>query len=115
MTEKERLQEQVTDGENWFGVGVEPASKAIIGSQQVPFIYEDRLNKEDFLAALNKIYEMSPRERAALGAAGREWAQKQFNFEDFIERWDTLFSDVYERMGSWETRVGYSSYDFRVL
>ena len=109
------LQDQVTDGENWFGVGVEPASKAIIGSQQVPFIYEDRLNKEDFLGALTEIYEMSPRERAALGAAGREWAQKQFNFEDFINRWDTLFSDVYEKMGSWETRVGYPSYEFRVL
>ena len=42
------LQEQVTDGENWFGVGIEPSSKAIIGSQEVPYIYEDRLNKEDF-------------------------------------------------------------------
>ena len=26
------LQEQVTDGEDWFGIGIEPASKAIIGS-----------------------------------------------------------------------------------
>ena len=40
------LQEQVTDGENWFGVGLEPVSKAVIGSQQVPFIFEDRLSKE---------------------------------------------------------------------
>ena len=27
------MQEQVTDGEQWFGVGLEPTSKAIIGSQ----------------------------------------------------------------------------------
>ena len=41
------LQEQVTDGEKWFGVGIEPASKAIIGSQQVPYIYEDRVSSMD--------------------------------------------------------------------
>jgi glycosyltransferase involved in cell wall biosynthesis len=35
------LQEQVTDGEQWFGFGIEPASKAIIGSQEVPWIYEE--------------------------------------------------------------------------
>ena len=37
------LQEQVTDGTNWFGIGLEPVSKAVVGSQEVPFIYEDRL------------------------------------------------------------------------
>ena len=31
------LQEQVTDGEKWFGIGIEPSSKALIGSQQVPY------------------------------------------------------------------------------
>ena len=40
------LQEQVTDGEEWFGIGLEPCSKAIIGSQEIPYIREDRLNKE---------------------------------------------------------------------
>ena len=48
------LQEQVTDGDDWFGIGIEPASKAIIGSQSVPYIYEDRISKEDFKAALHK-------------------------------------------------------------
>ena len=32
------LQEQVTDGENWFGVGIEPSSKSVIGSQEIPYI-----------------------------------------------------------------------------
>ena len=36
------LQEQVTDGQDWFGIGIQPASKAVIGSQDVPYIYEDR-------------------------------------------------------------------------
>ena len=45
------LQEQVTDGEEWFGIGIEPTSKSVIGSQDVPFIYEDRISKEDVIAA----------------------------------------------------------------
>ncbi len=52
------LQEQVTDSKNWFGIGIEPASKAVIGSQQVPYIREDRVSKDDFIAALHKMYSM---------------------------------------------------------
>ena len=89
------LQDQITDGTQEFGIGLEPASKAIIGSQQVPFIYEDRVNRDDFLDALQSLYEMSSTQRQELGLAGREWTQKEFNFEDFIQRWDDLFTSIY--------------------
>ena len=104
-----------SDGKNWFVIGLEPASKAIIGSQEVPYIYEDRLNREDFLEALTKLYEMSPQERADLGAKGRKWTQKHFNFNDYTERWDKLFTKVHNEMGSWETRQGYKHYETRVF
>jgi glycosyltransferase involved in cell wall biosynthesis len=109
------LQDQVTDGENWFGVGLTPASKAIIGSQQVPYIYEDRISKEDFINGLMKLYSMTEEEREELGAAGRDWTLKQFNFDDFIERWDTLFTEIHDKKGSWSTREGYQSYEVRVF
>ena len=104
------LQDQISDGETSFGIGLDPSSKAIIGSQDVPYIYEDRVNKEDFLDAITKLYEMSPTERVELGAAGRKWTQTQFNFETFTRRWDELFMRIYEEMGSWEERKGYSPY-----
>ena len=106
------LQEQVTDGENWFGIGLEPVSKTIIGSQEVPYIHEDRLNKEDFLDALRTMYNMSPEERQALGAAGREHVIKNYNFEDFNERWIELMDHVYEKYGSWSNRKNYKSWTF---
>lgn len=109
------LQDQVTDGENWFGIGLEPASKAIIGSQDVPYIYEDRLNKEEFLEALEKLYNMTPEERSNLGLAGRKWTEDRFNFDDFIDRWDKLFTSTYEEKGSWDTRTGYVPYEVRVF
>ena len=106
------LQDQITDGTDWFGAGIEPASKAVIGSQQVPYIYEDRITKEDFLTALHKLYEMSSSERQELGLKAREWAQTQFSFDSFVERWDDILTGVYEKYGSWSTRKNYQSYRF---
>ena len=98
------LQEQVTDGENWFGIGLEPTSKAIIGSQSIPYIYEDRLSEEIVVDALVEMYNKTTEEREALGAAGRAHVQKNYNFEDFCSNWDKILTDIHEKLGSWETR-----------
>ena len=107
------MQEQVTDGKNWFGVGLEPASKMLVGSQDVPFIYEDRISREDFVEALKKIYFMPKKELAKVGAAGRAHVIKEYNFESFGEKWDKVLSSVYEKYGSWETREHYNSWAFK--
>ena len=104
------VQEQVTDGESWFGVGIEPASKCVIGSQEVPYIYEDRICKEDFLNALKQIYNMSQEERDQLGEAGIEHVRKNYNFENYQKTWADIMEDIHERHGSWETRKGYKSW-----
>jgi len=101
------LQEQVTDGENWFGVGIEPASKAIIGSQTVPYIYEDRISESDFIDAMNKIYAMTAEERENLGKLGREHIEKNYNFKDFKQSWVDLMTTVHEKFGSWDDRKLY--------
>jgi len=105
------LQEQVTNGKDWFGIGIEPSSKAIIGSQAVPWIYEDRVSKEDFLKALDDIYAMSDEERKALGAAGRKHVLKNYGFEKYQKEWDKIMSDIHEQNGSWKTRKNYKSWE----
>tara|TARA_R110002020_G_scaffold475977_3_gene715298 strand:+ start:4037 stop:5293 length:1257 start_codon:yes stop_codon:yes gene_type:complete len=107
------LQEQVTDGEEWFGVGIEPSSKAIIGSQQVPYIYEDRISKEDFHSALDRIYEMSKTEREEMGLKGRQHIEKNYNFEKYCHGWMDIMMDMHEKHGSWGSREGYKPWDFR--
>ncbi len=109
------LQEQVTDGKNWFGIGIEPSSKAVIGSQDVPYIYEDRISNKDFVDALTKIYEMSKEERESLGAAGREHVLKNYNFENFNNDWVKTIDETVEKHGSWETRKNYNTYNFTEL
>jgi len=105
------LQEQVTDGENWFGIGLEPTSKAIIGSQEIPFIYEDRLSQEVVVDALKKMHNMSKEERQALGKAGREHVLKNYSPEKYAKEWEELFDKIVENHGSWETRKGYKSWE----
>lgn len=104
------LQEQVTDGEEWFGVGIEPRAKAIIGSQDIPFIYEDRIVEEDFQKAMLEIFNMSNEERKALGAKGREYVKRNYNFINFAKNWEEVLLKIHEEHGSWETRKNHKSW-----
>ena len=97
------LQEQVTDGENWFGFGIEPCSKAIIGSQEVPWIYEDRISGGDLVDAMVKMFELPDEERQEMGKKGREHVLKNYSMENYIQLWIKTLTDVHERHGSWET------------
>jgi len=102
------LQEQVTDGEgNWFGYGIPPVSKAIIGSQDVPWIYEDRIAKEDFLDVMTKFYNLKKKDRLALGSAGRAHVEKNYGFTEYKHKWVELMLKAHDDCGSWETRKNY--------
>ncbi len=109
------MQDQMTDGKEVFGVLIDPASRAIIGSQEVPFIYEDRVSKEDFVSALEKIHNMSREERKELGRKGHEYINKDFNFEQFSARWDKILTDIHQKHGSWETRKNYQSWKLKEI
>ena len=107
------LQEQIIGDGGPFGVPLFPVSKAIIGSQEVPYIYEDRLNKDHFLSALDNLYDMGADERRKLGELGRQHVMKNYNFKDFNSRWVDLMDSVYQKCGSWETRQGYNGINFK--
>jgi len=109
------LQEQVTDGENWFGFGINPSSRAIIGSQEIPWIYEDRINDEEFVDTLEKFYNLSPEDRASLGAAGRNHVMNNYGFEQYQAGWDKILTEVYETRGSWENRKRYDCWSMEEL
>jgi len=107
------LQQQVTDGKNWFGIGLEPVSKTVIGSQDVPYIHEDRISKEDFINALKKMFYLSPEERNKMGEEGRNYVLKNYNFNNYQKKWDDIMTHIYEKNGSWETRKNYKSWTFK--
>ena len=107
------LQEQIMGEDGPFGFPIYPTSKAIIGSQQVPYIYEDRISKEQFFSAFDKMYALSPEDRHELGLKGAKHVQKNYNFEQFGEKWVNLMLKIHEQHGSWETRKNHSGITFK--
>jgi len=106
------LQEQVTDGDdNWFGIGIQPSSKAIIGSQDVPYIYEDRISKEDFVKAMLDFYNTPKKERETMGLKGRSHVLNNYNLSTYIGNWYQIFQKVFDEFGSWDTRKKYKSWE----
>lgn len=101
------LQEQVTDGKKWFGFGISPASKTVIGSLQVPYIYEDRISQRDFEKALTNALKNPAKKYKQMSTQGRRHVLKNYNFEKFESSWIELMDRVVEEYGSWDTRTGY--------
>jgi glycosyltransferase involved in cell wall biosynthesis len=107
------LQEQVTDKTDWFGIGLEPAAKYVIGSQEVPFIYEDKVSKEQFLEALEKMYNMTKKQRKEMGLKGRKHVLKNYNKDELLKQWDELLTKIYEEKGSWTDRKQYERWSLK--
>ena len=101
------LQEQVTDGKDWFGWGIQPASKTTIGSLAVPFIYEDRISQQDFEKVLNKALRCGKKNYQRMSNAGIKHVNDNYNFEEFENSWIEVMDDFVERHGSWENRKLY--------
>ena len=101
------LQEQVTNGKDWFGWGIQPSSKSVIGSLQVPYIYEDRISQKDFNDVLKKAVNISPKAYKKMSIQGREHIKTNYSFEKFKQNWIECIDSVIEKNGSWENRKNY--------
>lgn len=77
----------------WFGVPVFPASRSCTGSQQIPYIYDDRVSHDDTVNALRSLYDLGRSMRKELGRQGREWAMETFSWNNL----QTAFIDVIEQ------------------
>ena len=107
------LQEQVMYGTEPCGIPIYPASKSVIGSQEVPYIYEDRISKESFHSALDKMIALGKEGRRRMGTTGRKHVTENYNFDNFKSTWVEYMLKVNEEQGSWETRVSYNGIRFK--
>ena len=106
------LQDQIKDGEKLFGIEIIPTSRAVIGSQEVPFIYEDRISDEQFVGALETFGNIPIEQRELIGQAGRQHVIENFSFETFISQWDEIFTNTNNNKGSWPNRA-YKSWELK--
>lgn len=79
---------------NWWGVPVFPASRSCTGSQQVPYIYDDRVCHEDVVNAMLKLFNMPKNKREAMGIKASNWAKQHFSLNKMISDWDKLLQQA---------------------
>lgn len=77
------------------GVALQPAARSLVGSQLVPYIYEDYTTHEQVSDAFMKIYEMTPEEKAAMKKKVIDYIDRDFDFGSMVSKWDeTLFKTI---------------------
>jgi len=90
----------------WWGAPVYPAARNLVGSQQVPYIYDDRVNDQDAANALEKVYKMGRKSRRKLGLEAREWAMQKFGMAEMVGGWDSGISKAIENYNNRRDTMG---------
>ena len=92
------LTRQVVDhrdgSENGISLPVEV--QTLVGSQSVPYIYEDYVSPETTAKALYEMYSMDPEEREALGQKARDYVLSEFAYQDTVDKWNDTMIDLIE-------------------
>tara|TARA_A100001011_G_scaffold399863_1_gene510652 strand:+ start:3823 stop:5079 length:1257 start_codon:yes stop_codon:yes gene_type:complete len=77
------------------GVALDIATKSLVGSQAVPYIYEDYVDVEDTADAIMKMFEMNDYEREMLSDKVKKYATTQFSLQKTVDDWhDTMLDTV---------------------
>ncbi len=78
------------------GVAVEITTKTLVGSQAVPYIYEDYASIEDFAAAMMKLYTLNDKQKRVLSKKVYDYAHSEFSYQKTIDLWDKTLKDTIE-------------------
>ena len=76
------------------GIALEVDLKSMVGSQSVPYIYEDYASIDNITKAINTMFEMPKEEREALGQKAKSYVDSEFNHQKTIDLW----SDSLEKL-----------------
>lgn len=76
------------------GVALPVEMRTLVGSQQVPYIYEDYVSVETTANAYLKLYEMGPDERRRIGEKAKSYAEHEFGYQKTIDAWDRTLGDL---------------------
>lgn len=77
------------------GVALDVDLKSLVGSQMVPYIFEDYAKPESISKAIQKLVEMPENEFRELGKKSREYAESEFDYQKMIDSWhNTLLNTI---------------------
>ena len=77
------------------GVALDIKMKTLVGSQSVPYIYEDYATCSDAANGFLKLYEMNDSERNKLSEKVLSYAREEFSMQKTIDLWhDTMLDKI---------------------
>lgn len=69
------------------GVALPVEIKTLVGSQQVPYIYEDYVSNETVANGIMKLYDAGPEGRKFLGEKAKSYVSSEFSMQKTIDAW----------------------------
>lgn len=83
------------------GIALEPEVRNLVGSQLVPYIYEDHISNHTAAKALMQMYEYGNDKRKELGEKARQYAYHEFDLGNTVKNWDKTLWNCIE---TWKDR-----------
>ena len=88
------------------GVALDVEFKTLVGSQSVPYIYEDYVSCETVSKAIFKIFSLDNDEKETLSKKVKSYAESEFDIQKTVDLWDSTMTDVIknwkEKYKRWE-------------
>ena len=90
------------------GVALDILNKSLVGSQSVPYIYEDYASIDDAAEAMYTLYKLEDSEKKKLSEKVRSYATEEFNLQKTVDAWhETMLTSIQkwkEEYKTWEIR-----------
>ena len=78
------------------GVALDVTCKSLVGSQQVPYIYEDYVSCEEVASAIFRLSDMSKDSYTELCNKVKSYVSSEFAYKTTIDLWDESLKDLCE-------------------
>ena len=76
------------------GVALDIDLKTLVGSQTVPYIYEDYVSTQNVAKGIMKLYKMPSKEKIRLSKQVLKYAQEQFSHQKTVDQWHNTMIDT---------------------
>lgn len=70
------------------GIAIPVELRNLVGSQTVPYIWDDQCTNETFAAGIMKMYELGPEGRKAKGEKSMQYSKEVYSIEKMVSTWD---------------------------
>ena len=76
------------------GVALPVELQSLVGSQLVPYIYEDYVSNETVANGIHQMYLWDPEKRKMVGTMAKDYVDSEFNLDTTVNRWHETLTEL---------------------